>query len=170
MEKIVAIFIIVHTLCGCSSSSNRKKIGVGQLSKEDSLVEVDSNKLLKTSLKVDVLKLLHTFVSTEGEILGKLYGKEITDSIYSDFLIIKETKGIFIPIYAIEKATFQNTKGKENLPINNEDFYGYKVLVLVKEDMGIEPLFNINGKILKGDPITVVWDKPESVFKVLITP
>ena len=171
MKKFIAIFITALTLCGCSSSSSRKETGGGQPVKKGPHVEVDTSKLLKTRLRVEELKFLHTFIGTEGEILGKLYGKEINDSIYSDFLIVKEINGKLTPIYAIEKATFQNTNGKENIPISNDNFfYGYKLLVKTNNDMDIELHSKRDGRIYKADPITILWDKSEKVFKVLITP
>ena len=170
MKKIVVILITALTLYGCSSASKKKGIGGSQPAKNGLLAEADTNKLPITNLKVDGLRFIHTFVSPSGEVLGKLYGKEIVDSTYSDFLIVKEINGKLTPIYAIEKSAFQNTNGKENLPINSEDFYGYHVQVTVNDDMGIEPLVKINGRILKGDPITVKWDESDKVFKVLITP
>jgi len=157
MYKIFAILIIFCAFHGCSNSSNKK------------LNETPPN-LLKTNLRIEELKFIHSFFDEKGEILGKLYGKPINDTIYSDFLIVKEINRKSTPIYSIEKAIFQNSNGKEYLPINSEQLFGYKVLVLVKDDMDIEPLVKVNGKILKGDPITILWDTKQRVFKVLLTP
>ena len=170
MKKVIVILITTLTFHGCSSASSRKETGDRQSIKEGHFSEADTNKFPITKLRVEELRFIHTFVNPKGEILGTLYGKEKADSTYSDFLIVKEINGKFTPIYVIDKSTFQNTNGKENYPMNGEGFYGYRVLVTVKDDMGIEPLFKVKGKILKGDPVTIKWDKTEKVFKVLLTP
>jgi hypothetical protein len=102
--------------------------------------------------------------------LGDLYGKPVNDSLYSDFKIIKKSEKRNILIYSISTTNFRNTLGKENIPINSENFFGYYVLVLTKMNMDIEPRFKVQGKILKSDPIDIVWDDSKNVFKVLLSP
>jgi hypothetical protein len=170
MEKFFALILTGLTLIACSTGTNKRVNENSKTNKTENILKTDPPNLLKTNLKIVELKFIHSFLDEKGEILGKLFGKSINDTLYSDFLIVKEINNTPTPIYSIERTIFQNINGIENLPINSEQFYGYKVLVMVKDDMDIEPLFKINDKILKGDPITILWDKSKKVFNVLITP
>ena len=155
---------------GCSSASNKNKIEGSRPSINKVHTEVDTNNFLITKLKVKGFRFIHTFIEPNGKVLGKLYGKQTSDSTYTDFLIVKEINGKLSPIYVIEKTTFQNTNGKENIPINSEDFYGYRVLITANDNMDIGTLFKVNGKILKGDSMTIKWDEHDKVFKVILFP
>jgi hypothetical protein len=157
MKKIFIILLAVYSLYACSNSSNKR-------------VNEKSPNMLATNLKIEELKYIYTFINEKGETLGKLYGKLIDDSTYSDFLIMNEVNGKIAPIFAIEKATFQNIHGKEPYPINSDNFYGYNILALAKDNMDLGTLFQIDGRILKGDPVDILWTKSEGEFKVLITP
>jgi hypothetical protein len=157
MYKILAILIILSVFHGCSNSSIKK-------------VNENTRDLIKSNLRVEELKFIHSFTDSKGDILGKLYGKSINDTIYSDFLIINEINNKSTLVYSIEKATFQNANGKENLPINSDQLYGYMTLILTKDGMDIETLFKIDGIIFKSDPISILWNAKEQLFKVLITP
>jgi hypothetical protein len=53
--------------------------------------------------------------------------------------------------------------------MNEQFFYGYHIIPIVK-NLDLEPLVKINGRILKGDQITIIWDESEMVFKVRVTP
>jgi hypothetical protein len=150
MNRIFVLLTFLLICLGCSNSSAQKKVS--------------------TTLTIADLKLLHRFVNDNNICLGDLFGKIISDSTFSDFIIVRKVDDQIVPIFTIEKSTFQNIYGKENLPINSKDFYGYHILVLSKKGMGLEPLFMIQNKILKGDPINVVWDQTIKAFNVLITP
>jgi len=150
MYKILYIIIALVTIEACSQHSYQSQF-------------IDN-------LHLKDYKLLHKFNTKDSINLGDLYGKQINDSIYSDFLIIKKTGNNNLIIYSITKTDFHNTLGKENIPINRNDFYGYSILVLTRQGMDIEPRFKIKDSLLKGDPIDIVYDHAKNIFKVLLSP
>jgi hypothetical protein len=124
MNKIVTLIISSILITGCIQTPDRKKLTINDSQLQD-------------------YKLLNRFITKDSMVLGNLYGKPINDSIYSDFLIIKKSKNSNVLIYSISKTDFRNSLGKENIPINSENFFGYFVLVLTKKDMALEPRFII---------------------------
>ena len=152
MNKLLLISITALFLSECSGSP-----------RQNDSIKYPVNDLSK-------FVLIHTFISKDGQTLGSLYGIRADGETFSDFVITHKLSKKVLPIYVVSKTSFMNTKGVENVLMEEHGFYGYSIINRSKVRLTLEPIWRQDGKLIKSDSITIVWDEDEKVFKVLLTP
>lgn len=159
-SKAFILILMSLAVASCSTASNEKTRPISN----------DTIKSVKTHLKVESLEYIHMFRNENGEILGRLYGNQIDNSVFTDLIIVKEDEGIKIPIYVIEKTKFVNVDGVEKFPVKEIGFYGYRVSVRRDQYITLELFWNDSKDSSGADPVTIEWNSSKKLFEIMRAP
>jgi uncharacterized protein YcfL len=135
-----------------------------QIGNQTNIAELDKiDNSTYSVIDTSTFNYVYDLKGKDDEHLGKVFIKEVHDSLFNELKIIKDNN----LIYHINKTEFSNINGTD-IRTRKDNFHGWSFL-LKKDDYFVLNLYYNLGRNV-GDNVNLKWNYDEKVFEVLKSP